>query len=383
MPGSDEQIAAQASDSSARRCDGRHPLRRQRSRSIPKTLQSPPLCFPNHHPMLRVAVLSLLVLGFTARIVASDRPEWVDDQTERLAESFEQKTTSLPNLKQIFSDEESVEQKAERVVRQRENIGPRHAGESWDWEFLPQGLLYHSYLAGEKEPRFAQQVLHQGDRGWIWEVTLGARVGLVRYGTPSAVDGEGWQLDLEGAAMPRLDLQQQEDVDAVDFRFGVPLTYRQGPVSWKFGYYHISSHLGDELMLKRPDIERINYVRESFVLGVSYEWTEWSRCYSELGYAFSRSGGARPLELQTGLEWGALRTWNGRNDSPFAAVNLHSRQDNGMNPGVNAMAGWQWRGVGSNHLFRVGGQFYRGPSLQYEFLRQREQLVGFGTWLDF
>jgi hypothetical protein len=339
---------------------------------------------PNYSSWIRWACFCLVVLFCKVPVACADQEMWVaDDVDSRMESSGQSAGTELTGPDEVFVDPQPLERSVPSVLAGRERLELPSRGKDWDWELLPQGLLYRSYLAGAKEPRFAQQILHQRDRGWIWEVTLGARFGLVRYGIPGATDGEGWQIDLEGAAMPRLDLQQQEDVDAVDFRFGVPLTYRQGPVSWKVGYYHISSHLGDELMLKRPDIERINYVRESLILGLSYEWSEWSRVYGEFGYAFSRSGGAQPVELQTGIEWGALRTWNGRNNSPFAALNLHCRQDTGMSPGINAMAGWQWRGSDSNHLFRVGGQFYRGPSLQYEFLHQREQLVGFGTWFDF
>jgi len=39
---------------------------------------------------------------------------------------------------------------------------------------------------------------------------------------------------------------------ATDFRFGVPLTYGEGPWRTKFGFYHLSSHVGDEYLLKNP-----------------------------------------------------------------------------------------------------------------------------------
>jgi hypothetical protein len=250
-------------------------------------------------------------------------------------------------------------------------------------QFLPVGLLFQPYLAGEKEPRFALQTLYETGRGWIWEASLGSRIGILRFGEPGPFSRKGWQIDLEGAAMPRLDLQQQEDVDAIDFRFGVPLTYRNESFSWKVGYYHISSHLGDELILREPTIPRINYVRESVVFAVSQDLSDSTRIYGEIGYAFSRNGGARPLELQFGMEYGAQRPLENRIDSPFAALNVHLREDFDMGGSVNMVAGWQWRGLQTNHLFRVGVQYYRGRSLQYEFFDRHEELVGFGTWLDF
>ena len=38
------------------------------------------------------------------------------------------------------------------------------------------------------------------------ELWRDAHVGLLRYGAPGAANPEGWQLDIEGAAFPRLTL---------------------------------------------------------------------------------------------------------------------------------------------------------------------------------
>ena len=53
------------------------------------------------------------------------------------------------------------------------------ADTSWDWHFLPKGLLYQSYVAGEKEPRFSNAVLSESGGQTQWDSTLGWRLGLV------------------------------------------------------------------------------------------------------------------------------------------------------------------------------------------------------------
>ena len=106
--------------------------------------------------------------------------------------------------------------------------------------------MYKSYLAGPLEPRFGSAWLHDNDNGWVWDASLGTRVGIWRYGTTSSSRPQGWQLDVEGGAMPRLNVEHQEDLESVNFRFGVPLTWSQGPWQMKFGYYHLSAHVGDE-----------------------------------------------------------------------------------------------------------------------------------------
>jgi len=150
----------------------------------------------------------------------------------------------------------------------------------------------------------------------------------LRFGNRSAVHPEGWQLDIEGAGMPRLDLNDgRRDLNSADFRFGVPLTYGIGRYQMKFAYYHLSSHLGDELLL-RTNIgdQRINYVRDAVVWGHSYFLTPEVRSYLELAYSFNADGGAEPWEIQFGLEY-APPCPTGRQGAPFVAVNALLQQE--------------------------------------------------------
>lgn len=125
------------------------------------------------------------------------------------------------------------------------------SGDSWDLQLIPIGSIYHSYLAGVKEPRFASVSNYEQDLGWIWDIALGGRVGLIRYGNRDSLRPDGWQLDFEGAVFPRLDLEHEHDVISMDLRAGVPLTYGHGPYRLKFAYYHlclaINGHLREEL----------------------------------------------------------------------------------------------------------------------------------------
>jgi hypothetical protein len=253
--------------------------------------------------------------------------------------------------------------------------------EPWTWQCLPSGLIYHSYLAGAREPRFASQWVYDRTQGALWDVTLGGRVGIFRYGTEDRLGPEGFQLDMEGAAFPRLDMGQSEDLKAVDFRFGIPLTYGIGPYQTKLAYYHICSHLGDEFMLKNPDVERINYVRNGFTWGNSYFWTPNVRLYAEAAWCYDTDGGAKPWEFQFGAEYSPARP-TGKRPVPFVAVNGHLREELNYSGNLVVQTGYQWRGE-TNHLFRAGLHYYTGKSDQYEFFRQYEDKVGLGLWYDF
>lgn len=251
----------------------------------------------------------------------------------------------------------------------------------WTLQIVPDGIMYKNYLAGMQESRFASQWVHDEHLGWLWDVALGGHIGLLRYGTQESLWPEGWQLDAEGAAFPRLD--SDRNLISVDFRFGVPLTTRVGPWEGKFGYYHLSSHLADEYIICNPGslLTRLNYSRDSLVLGIAYRIVPDLRLYGEANYAFNTDGGAKPWELQFGVDYSQVRqtTCCG---SPFFAMNTAIRQDVDYRPNLTAEAGWQWRGV-TGHLLRLGAQYFNGKSEQRQFYRTNEELLGGGVWYDY
>jgi hypothetical protein len=204
---------------------------------------------------------------------------------------------------------------------------------------------------------------------------------LLRFGTIALLP-DGWQLDIEAAAMPRLNLDEIKDsFESADFRFGFPLTFRKGAFAAKAGYYHISSHAGDEYLRRNSGFRRINYVRDSFVYGVAFDFEAGLRTYAEGGYAFYTSGGAEPWELQFGTEYG--RAVAGCDCSgPFLALNAHLREELDFGGSVNVLAGWEWRREDSAERLRVGIRYFEGDSPQYQFLGQHERLMGLALSLD-
>lgn len=257
-----------------------------------------------------------------------------------------------------------------------------HQDSTWGWWLLPEGLLYKSYVAGEKEPRFSSAFLAEQGGDVLWDSVLGGRVGLVRYGTQRGIQPEGVQLDIEGGAFVRLLPTEERDVQAVDFRMGVPLTYREGPFQAKFGYYHISSHLGDEFLLKNPGFDRINYVRDAFVIGVGYFPIDSLRLYAEASWAFFTGREGAPWDFQTGLEWGSPEP-TAIYGSPFFAMNVLLREETDWSGSLNVLAGWQWRGFTSDHVFRAGLQYFTGKNNQYSFTQDNQTLIGAGIRYDY
>lgn len=252
--------------------------------------------------------------------------------------------------------------------------------EGWSWQVLPEGLIYKSYLAGVKETRFAAQWVYERRLGWMWDVAVGGRMGLLRYGSRAGPRPEGWQIDFEGAVFPRIEAGSL-DVTAMDFRYGVPLTYGRGRHRTKLAFYHLSSHLADEFMLANPRVPRINYLRDALVLGHSFYWRNNLRLYAEAAYAYRVDGGAEPWEFQFGIDYNAAMP-TGFRPVPFFAVNGHLRQEVEFGGNLTVQVGYLWRGT-TGHLFRLGLQYFAGKSDQFEFFDRYEDKIGLGVWYDY
>jgi Protein of unknown function (DUF1207) len=260
---------------------------------------------------------------------------------------------------------------------------PDQFGQPSSWQLLPEGLIYRSYLAGVHEPRLSAVYFYEFDRdGWLLDTAIGSRVGLLRYGTETDIRPEGFQLDLEAAAFPRLDPESEMDLVSSDFRFGVPLTWGRGAYQVKLAYYHLSSHLADEFMLNNGDVERINFSRDVIVLGNSYYLTTDLRVYAEAGWAFYSDGGSDPWEFQFGIDYSPLLPKFVRG-SPFVALNGHLREEVDFGGNFVAQVGWQWRGKFTERLLRVGVHYFTGHSPQFQFFRDSEEQLGVGVWYDF
>lgn len=246
-------------------------------------------------------------------------------------------------------------------------------------EFLPQEILYPAYLAGPKESRIGTQVLSESQNGMLWDTTLGGRFGV--YRTTSLNGQRIWQLDFEGAAILRLDPREAVDLENVDFRAGAPIALVMGPHRFKFGYEHISAHIGDEYLIRVPTFTRLNYSRDSLMFGYSRYLSERVRVYGEADWAFSSSVSA-PWQLQFGFEYAPTRA-TGTTGEPFFAINALLREEVNFSGTTTVHTGWAWREPKAGRLLRAGFFFQTGKSHHYEFYDTSETQVGAGVWFDY
>jgi hypothetical protein len=251
----------------------------------------------------------------------------------------------------------------------------------WCWQVLPDGLIYKPYLAGVKESRLSTFLTDLRHDGWMFDGTLGARVGLIRYGNRADVLPQGWQFDVEASAQVRLDIPEEVDVRSTDYRAGAQLTYGIGRQQFRFGYYHLSSHLGDEFLLKNGGYPRLNYARDVIIFGYGFNVTPNLRLYAEAGWAFWEDV-AEPWEFQFGVDYAPAYP-TGFRGAPFIALNGHLREELDFGGHFVFQTGWAWRSDENGHLFRIGLQYFNGQSAQYSYFLYHEEQIGLGIWYDF
>lgn len=242
--------------------------------------------------------------------------------------------------------------------------GPRPPG-AVRTTFFPAGeLLYDPYLAAPRQSRTAVKVLvPMGDDGHPRvENTLGLNRSLVRWTSEDAPDA-GTEVQFEGAVFARFDLHNHYDMDASDWRFGLPLVHRNGDLAWKLHLYHVTSHLGDEY-IARTGASQVKYHLEEAAAGLSWDASGGSRVYGEAGAALYASRPTGNGRVQAGWEWVGRKGSSGL--SPYLAVDLGARNEQDWTPGATVAAG-----VAYGRNMRFGLEYFRGRDPQTQFMKER------------
>ena len=243
--------------------------------------------------------------------------------------------------------------------------------------FFAKGpLLYDPYIAAPRQSRTSVKLQMPVGRGRhpAFEATLGFDRSLVRWLSEDDPD-RATEVQMEAAVFSRFDIHNQYDQDSSDYRFGFPVVFRDGDLAWKIHLYHLTSHLGDEFMV-RTGRKPIHYHLEELAGGVSWDATEGSRLYGEAGtavYAGPHTGNGR---VQAGYEWVGKKWCSGL--APFFAVDLQARNDQSWNPGKDVAVGLAY---GRSALLSL--DFYHGRDMQTQFKDEQVRYLSLGITFDF
>ena len=264
----------------------------------------------------------------------------------------------------------------------------RHLGSEW----FPPGDRFRPLLADMRQPRFylsPRRVAFEGDPLPAGDSRNRVTVGLVGMGTDFGIwrrsrkrRCDGIQVNFMGAITSQFNLDAESDALLnTDFIIGPEVSLRQGNLSFRIRLFHQSSHLGDELILDNPDIERINLSFEVLDFTVSHEWRKW-RVYGGAGYLVGSEPELDPIILSLGMEFRLPVRRYAVNLTPVVGVDINSLEARGWDLTTSVAAGIEMSGADGTHRYRVLFSYLRGFIPFGQFF-DTQRLENFGLTLQF
>lgn len=190
--------------------------------------------------------------------------------------------------------------------------------------------------------------------------------------------GDALEFDLEGALWAIFEpLHYSAPLVNADYYVGLPITYAYGPWSFRFRFFHISSHIGDEFLLNHPRFRRLNPSAEYVDLAASYQLNCDLRVYFLVGRIVSRDR-SFPFKRNY-VEWGVENYF--RHGSfylehdclsiePFFAMHFRCREDNHWREDSTYVLGYEFhKHSGLCRKMRLFLEYHQGYSLEGQFSR--------------
>ena len=259
---------------------------------------------------------------------------------------------------------------------------PRQCHISAVW--LPQNtLLFQPLIA---DPR---QVMNAASLRFNDNV-IGKHVGVAQFGGDFIIirlkDVLCWRGDMDlGIQAGIFSVFNLSDINAcmvnTDFFASALVTYAINRWSYRFRWWHLSSHLGDEFLLAYPGYERFNLSDEGVDAFVSYQLGYPVRLYAGMGYIYSRDKEfpEKPLYFEGGTE---IRVFGGRDRfnrlyvQPFLAMHFRTWQEHEYDIDQTYALGVEWSKIqGVGQKFRLFFEYHNGYSREGQFVRKRSDYV--------
>jgi hypothetical protein len=164
-----------------------------------------------------------------------------------------------------------------------------------------------------------------------------------------------------------------------DYLIGIPLTYAFDKWSFRLRPYHISGHLGDEVMHDRPHMvkNRKNPSFEAVDFISSYQFSSGLRLYGGPGWVFASDDSfkLKPFYVIWGTEirlFGQKLYYHRLYGTPFLAINLENWQQHGWSLDSTFKLGYEFsklQGVGRK--VRLYLQYHQGYSYEGQFFNKK------------
>lgn len=250
--------------------------------------------------------------------------------------------------------------------------------------WFPERSLFTPLLADPRWPRFSlsyQYYIDDDELDSVAAPNFGELFPLLHY---SPEYGGSWELGIQAGVFTIFDLTSESfDLINADYRVAVPVTYAWGNWAAMLRFYHQSSHLGDEYLL-RNQTDRVNVSYEGFSLLLSRDLPYGFRVYGGGGYLVHVDPGSLDRgSLQVGAEFTG-RAFDGGFGVPVAGIDIQLEEESNWRPNVSPRAGVQFGepfGLGRN--LQVLLEYFDGKSPNGQFYERTIRYIGAGVHLHF
>lgn len=248
---------------------------------------------------------------------------------------------------------------SEELKIQEEYIGRSTIKGIW---FPQSTLVYQPMVADPKNPgnsvgfRWGDEVIGQK----VVEVSLGDVFPIFRWREVFPAKGD-LEFDIVGCAWSLFKMwpdnapnDEWAELVNTDYLLALPLSYAFDKWSFRLQPYHISTHLGDEFLAKRPFYVRKNPSMEAVDFFTAYQFTENLRAYAGVGWIFhsDQSFPMKPFYVEYGGEarfFGTRSYYHMLYGTPFIALFFRNWQENDWSLDATCALGYEWsklQGVG-------------------------------------
>ncbi len=222
----------------------------------------------------------------------------------------------------------------------------------------------------------------------LWTVAFGDTVAF--YSGPLG-QIETFEVGAQPALFATLDpFHPTEPLINADYQGGIYVAARKDKWSILSRVYHQSSHLGDELLLFGPPVERFNFSFETWESLISWNSATGLRAYGGVGWIFHETGRGDygNLKLQYGVELtGDLLTGGappafGPRIRQYAAIDIQHLQGRDFQPDFSAQLGLR---VGDDDAGRldVSLTYYNGRNPNGQFYTEDIESAGIAILFRF
>jgi hypothetical protein len=261
-----------------------------------------------------------------------------------------------------------------------DQASPPEGAPQIDVRLLPEEELFAPFIADPRQARFSMSYQRYDTPSDTFNAASVAFGEYFPLATGIVRDIGVSQIGIQGAvfALFNLDAPSSDLVNA-DYWIGLPLSYRDGPRSYRVRIFHQSSHLGDEFLLGNPGIDRVNLSYEAVDAAASYEWERW-RVYLNAGYIFHSEPDLEPGIAQAGVEY--LRPQAAGELDFVAAVDVRASQELDWRSSIAWQAGFELKSSTARRA-RLMFEHFQGHSPNGQFYQERLRYSGLGLYLGF